>query len=67
MAGGFHPFGGWFTGRIFVTEFQTEPRNDDLERALEYMMRFRRERRPSSDARLKYMVGGLMLNLTGPR
>ncbi len=31
------------------------------------MLRFRRERRPRSDPRLKYMVGGLRLNLTGPR
>jgi hypothetical protein len=52
---------------IMVTEFQTEPRGDDLERACEYMLRFRRERRPASDPRLKYLVGGLMLNLTGPR
>src|SRR5690349_1368178 len=52
---------------IFVTEFQTEPTEDDLERVLEYMLRFRRERRPSSDRRLKYQVGGLLLNLTGPR
>src|SRR5438067_7150029 len=51
---------------IFVTEFQTEPKEDDLERALEYMLRFRRERRPSSDPRLKYRVVGLLLNLTGP-
>lgn len=51
---------------IFVTEFQTEPKEDDLERALEYMLRFRRERRPSSDRRLKYLVGGLLLSLTGP-
>jgi hypothetical protein len=61
-----------FAGRpeepwILVTEFQTEPRNDDLERVSEYMLRFRRERRPRSDPRLKYMVGGLLLNLTGPR
>ena len=51
---------------IFVAEFQTEPRTDDLERLLEYMLRFRRERRPSSDPRLKYHVGGVLLNLTGP-
>jgi hypothetical protein len=51
---------------IFVTEFQTESKEDDLERVLEYMLRFRRERRPSSDERLKYRVGGLLLNLTGP-
>ncbi len=61
-----------FAGRpeepwIFVTEFQTEPRHDDLERALEYVLRFRRERRPASDPRLKYLVGGVLLNLTGPR
>jgi hypothetical protein len=52
---------------ILVAEFQTEPRNDDLERVLEYMLRFRRERRPPSDPRLKYLVGGVLLNLTGPR
>jgi hypothetical protein len=52
---------------IIVTEFQTEPRNDDLERVLEYMLRFRRERRSVSDPRLKYQVGGVLLNLTGPR
>jgi len=51
---------------ICVTEFQTEPKNDDVERVLEYMLRFRRERRPEWDAQLKYLVGGLMLNLTGP-
>jgi hypothetical protein len=51
---------------ILVAEFQTEPRNDDLERLLEYMLRFRRERRPRGDPRLKYLVGGLLLNLTGP-
>jgi hypothetical protein len=51
---------------IFVAEFQTGPKEDDLERALEYMLRFRRERRPSSDPRLKYLVGGVVLNLTGP-
>src|SRR5437588_12853079 len=33
---------------VFVAEFQTEPR-DDLERVMEYMLRFRRERRPASD------------------
>jgi hypothetical protein len=52
---------------ILVSEFQTEPRHDDLERVLEYMLRFRRERRPASDPRLKYQVGGLLLNLTGPQ
>jgi hypothetical protein len=52
---------------IFVTEFMTEPAGDDLERVLEYMIRFRRERRPESDPRLKYNVGGIILNLTGPR
>lgn len=51
---------------ILVTEFQTEPRHDDLERVLEYAFRFRRERRPQRDPRLKYLVGGVMLNLTGP-
>jgi hypothetical protein len=51
---------------IIVAEFQTEPRHDDLERVLEYMLRFRRERRSSSDERLKYQVGGVLLNLTGP-
>src|SRR2546421_6163493 len=51
---------------ILVAEFQTEPKTDDLERLLEYMLRFRRERRPASDPRLKYQVGGVLLNLTGP-
>jgi hypothetical protein len=51
---------------IVVSEFQTEPRADDLERLLEYMLRFRRERRPTSDPRLKYQVAGVLLNLTGP-
>jgi hypothetical protein len=51
---------------ILVAEFQTEPRNDDLERLLEYTLRFRRERRLASDPQLKYMVGGVLLNLTGP-
>jgi hypothetical protein len=51
---------------IIVAEFQTEPRHEDLERVLEYMLRFRRERRPSSDPRLKFRVGGVLLNLTGP-
>ena len=51
---------------IIVAEFQTEPRADDLERLLEYMLRFRRERRPAADPRLKYQVGGVLLNLTGP-
>jgi hypothetical protein len=51
---------------IFVTEFQLEPKENDLERTLEYMLRFRRERRPTSDPRLKYQVGGVLLHLTGP-
>lgn len=51
---------------MLVAEFQTAPRPDDLERVLEYMLRFRRERRAQSDPRLKYFVGGLLLNLTGP-
>jgi hypothetical protein len=51
---------------VLVIEFQTEPRSDDLERALEYALRFRRERRPKSDEQLKYLVGGVLLNLTGP-
>ncbi|HEX5268960.1 MAG TPA: hypothetical protein VFW33_00670 [Gemmataceae bacterium] len=52
---------------VLVAESQTEPTGDDLERLMEYLLRFRRERRPSSDARLKYLVGGVILNLTGPR
>lgn len=51
---------------VLVIEFQTEPRGDDLERILEYALRFRRERRPTWDPRLKYLVGGVLLNLTGP-
>jgi hypothetical protein len=50
---------------VLVIEFQTEPRGDDLERILEYALRFRRERRPTWDTRLKYQVGGVLLNLTG--
>jgi hypothetical protein len=52
---------------MLVAEFQTEPRNDDLERVFEYALRFRRERRPQADPRLKYQVGAVLLNLTGPR
>jgi hypothetical protein len=52
---------------MIVAEFQTEPRADDLERVLEYMLRFRRERRPLWDPRLRYLVMGVLLNLTGPR
>jgi hypothetical protein len=51
---------------IIVTEFQTAPRGEDLERLVEYMVRFRREHRPPLDPRLKYRVGGVLLNLTGP-
>ncbi|MGH7174422.1 MAG: hypothetical protein ACRELG_29500 [Gemmataceae bacterium] len=51
---------------VLVIEFQTEPRSDDLERALEYALRFRRERRPARDKQRKYLVGGVLLNLTGP-
>jgi hypothetical protein len=51
---------------VLVIEFQTEPRGDDLERILEYALRFRRERRPTRDLLLKYLVGGVVLNLTGP-
>jgi hypothetical protein len=51
---------------IMVAEFATEPRDGDLERLVEYMFRFRRERRPPADPRLKYLVGGVLLNLTGP-
>jgi hypothetical protein len=52
---------------VLVAESQTEPTGDDLERLMEYMFRFRRERRPSADPRLKYLMGGVILNLTGPR
>ena len=52
---------------IIVTEFQTEPKENDLERVAEYAFRFRQEHRPSLDQRLKYRVGALILNLTGPR
>ena len=41
---------------ILVAEFQTEPSNDDLERVLEYMLRFRRERRPMP--RLAFEISG---------
>jgi hypothetical protein len=51
---------------MVVTEFQTVPTSDDLERLLEYIFRFRRERRPSYDPRLKYLVAGVLVNLTGP-
>ena len=48
---------------VLVIEFQTEPRGEDLERILEYIVRFRRERRPTWDPRLKYLVGGALLAL----
>ena len=32
---------------MLVSEFQAEPTEDDLERLIEYMFRFRRERRPA--------------------
>ena len=52
---------------IIVTEFQTEPREDDLGSASPSMFSaFAASRGPASDRRLKYRVGGLMLNLTGP-
>jgi hypothetical protein len=51
---------------IFLWEFFTEPSGDDLEKLLEYLIRFRRECRPVFDPRLKYNVGGVLIHLTGP-
>ncbi len=51
---------------IFLWEFFTEPSGDDLEKLLEYLVRFRRECRPVFDRRLKYNVGGVLIHLTGP-
>ncbi len=52
---------------LFVVEFKTGPRADDLEQLLEYLIRCRRERRPQSDPRLRYNVGGMLIDLTGQR
>ena len=53
---------------MIVAEFQTEPRSDDLE--ARYRIRdgaFVANGGHSSDPRLKYMVGAVLLNLTGPQ
>jgi hypothetical protein len=52
---------------LFVVEFKAEPRADDLEQLAEYMMRCRHDRRPEADPRLKYLVGGVLIDLTGRR
>jgi hypothetical protein len=52
---------------LFVVEFKVEPRSDDLEQLLEYVVRCRRERRPPSDPRLRYQVAGVLIDLTGQR
>jgi hypothetical protein len=52
---------------LFVVEFKAVPRADDLEQLLEYVVRCRRERRLQSDPRLRYSVGGALVDLTGRR
>jgi hypothetical protein len=49
-----------------VTEFQTEPESEILDRALEYLARFRRELRYGPDRRGKFVVVAALVNLTGP-
>lgn len=49
-----------------VTEFQTEPARDALERLAEYVIRLRRELRHGAEREGKYHVGGALVNLTGP-
>ena len=52
---------------LFVVEFKAEPRGDDLVQLAEYMMRCRHDRRPETDPRLRYSVGGVLFDLTGKR
>lgn len=52
---------------LFVVEFKAEPKGDDVEQLLEYVIRCRRDRRPEAGPRLKYSVGGVLIDLTGKR
>jgi hypothetical protein len=49
----------------FVSEFQSDPEPDMLERLLEYLARLRRELRHGRKGSGKYRVGTVLLNLTG--
>jgi hypothetical protein len=49
-----------------VTEFQTEPARETLERLAEYVIRLRRELRHGSERQGKYQVIGALVSLTGP-
>jgi hypothetical protein len=49
-----------------VTEFQTEPDPDMLDRLLEYLVRLRRGLRHGPDRREKYRVAAALVSLTGP-
>ena len=50
----------------FVIELQTEPEPSMQERELEYVLGVRRQLRHGPHGRDKYLVGGLLFNLTGP-
>jgi hypothetical protein len=50
----------------FVTEFQTEPEADMLDRLLEYLARLRRGLRFGPGRREKYHVAAALVSLTGP-
>ena len=52
---------------LLVVEFKAEPERDDLEQLGEYVTHCRRDRRPRADPRLKYLAGGVLLDLTGRR
>ncbi len=49
-----------------VTEFQTEPESDMLDRLLEYLARLRRDLRHGAGCREKYQVVAALVGLTGP-
>ena len=49
-----------------VTEFQTEPEPEILDRALEYTVRLRRGLRFGPPPRTKYQVVAALVSLTGP-
>jgi hypothetical protein len=49
-----------------ITEFQTEPETEILDRALEYLSRLRRELRHGPDRRGKFTLVAALVNLTGP-
>ena len=49
-----------------VTEFQTEPGTDMLDRLLEYVIRIRRALRFGPSRRAKFQVVAALVNLTGP-